>query len=132
MAKDFATAMFRDLGGRVRYEDRARVMNGDSSRARWTAFASVLGHDAIGAGATRRAAFAAALAELPEHMHRYFVPPTWHLVVNGEGTVLGVWGSALLSAAENQRDKLCSLVPGGARIVTVRGERPHVGQVVGS
>ena len=58
---------------------------------------------------------------------------TWHLVLNGAGCVLGVYGAALLDKAEKQaaaiREAGWSWTE--IRVVTVsRDERPSVGQKV--
>ena len=128
---DYTTRVLRDLGAGIRYADATKIVNRPAGGDRWTAYVHVLGHDAIGVGRTKRAALEHAISDLPEHVQRHLAPPTWIVVVNSVGGVLGVYGSALRDAADNLATSIAAVQGLRTRVVEVQGDRPHVGDTIG-
>lgn len=53
---------------------------------------------------------------------------TWHIITNANGTILAVYGSALLDMAQAKLQTLNALAPSNALHTAVLPSRPHVGQ----
>jgi hypothetical protein len=62
----------KELGGKVKFESRAKLMSRDPSRAKYVAFVSVFGHDSAGDGNTKEEAVERALQDFPAHLQKHF------------------------------------------------------------
>ena len=55
---------------------------------------------------------------------------TWHVVSNEVGTILSVWGEALLADAQRAAKAIQEKTGCATYLHHIKGDRPHVGQSI--